>query len=448
MDIQLQQGYRSGGSSASEYGGESFEVIASRSEGLRKLEEFMPRAGRAYQATRNLDHGLGKHSNVSNLSPYIRHRLVTEEEVLAAVLAEHSESDAFKFVQEVFWRSYWKGWLEHRGMLWPEYQQNLSWNLTSLQKDPRRWKTYELATTGKTDITPFNDWVKELLTTGYLHNHARMWFASVWIFTLQLPWELGADFFLRNLLDGDAASNTLAWRWVAGLHTKNKTYLATASNIRKCSSERFTDPCDHSLGLKRLATTTQPQQENLSPGALQNTPIEWPKPVSCLLGENTVSALLVTEDDLSTQIPFQPSTIAALSASPRSPIAPTNELVRQFSANAIEDTLQRLAEETSAHVVEQAMSEEEIVAWAVEQKVEQLFHPYAPSGPTQMRLRNLAPKLAAKGIRLTAFMRDYDRLVWPHASKGFFQMGKQIPNFLSVMELGQKRNADRTLIGL
>ena len=104
--------------------------------------------------------------------------------------------------------------------------------------------------------------------------------------------------------------------------------------------------------------------------------------------------------------------------------------------------------ESKAQVAERAMSEEEIVLWAVEQKIEQLFHPYVPAGPTQMRLRNLAPKLAAKGICLTAFMRDYDRLVWPHASKGFFQLGKQIPTFLSVMELGRKVSADRTLSGL
>jgi deoxyribodipyrimidine photo-lyase len=423
------------------------KAIATRSAGLRKLQDFIPRAGRAYQATRNLDHGIGQHANVSNLSPYLRHRLITEEEVLASVLSEHSEKGAFKFIQEVFWRSYWKGALEHRGKLWPEYQQNLSWNLESLRKDTKRWVTYQQAVTGTTDIAPFNEWVKELVTTGYVHNHARMWFASVWIFTFQLPWELGADFFLRNLLDGDAASNTLAWRWVAGLHTKDKTYLATASNIRKCSGERFADSCDFSLGLKRLATTAQPQQENLSPAALQKTPIEWPKPLSCSLEPNTVAGLLLTEDDLCTKLPFQPSAIAALTASSRSPIAPTSELVQQFTRGAIKDTLQRLADKSAAQVVEHALTEEEIVNWAVEQKIQQLLHPYATSGPTQMRLLNLAPKLAARGIQLTPFMRDYDRLVWPHASKGFFQMGKQIPNFLSVMELGQNLSADRTLCG-
>ena len=52
-----------------------------------------------------------------------------------------------------------------------------------------------------------------------------MWFASIWIFTLKLPWQLGADFFMQNLLDGDPASNTLSWRWSAGIHTKGKNYI-------------------------------------------------------------------------------------------------------------------------------------------------------------------------------------------------------------------------------
>jgi len=63
-----------------------------------------------------------------------------------------------------------------------------------------------------------------------------MWFASIWIFTLKLPWQLGASFFLKNLYDGDPASNTLSWRWVAGLQTKGKNYLATKSNIEKYSN--------------------------------------------------------------------------------------------------------------------------------------------------------------------------------------------------------------------
>ena len=92
---------------------------------------------------------------------------------------------------------------------------------------------------GATGIDCFDAWARELVATGYLHNHARMWFASIWIFTLRLPWELGADFFLRHLIDGDPASNTLSWRWVAGLQTAGKTYLATAENIARFTGGRF-----------------------------------------------------------------------------------------------------------------------------------------------------------------------------------------------------------------
>lgn len=66
-----------------------------------------------------------------------------------------------------------------------------------------------------------------------------MWFASIWIFTFKLPWQLGADFFYRRLLDGDSASNTCSWRWVAGPHTVGKTYLARADNIEKFTAGRF-----------------------------------------------------------------------------------------------------------------------------------------------------------------------------------------------------------------
>jgi deoxyribodipyrimidine photo-lyase len=86
----------------------------------------------------------------------------------------------------------------------------------------------ERAVNGQTGLTCFESWVTELVETGYLHNHARMWFASIWILTLGLPWRLGAVFLYRHLLDGDAASNTLGWRWVAGLQTRGKPYPADA----------------------------------------------------------------------------------------------------------------------------------------------------------------------------------------------------------------------------
>ena len=66
-----------------------------------------------------------------------------------------------------------------------------------------------------------------------------MWFASIWIYTLNLPWQLGAEFFMNHLLDADPASNTLSWRWVAGLHTKNKQYITSAENIKKFTDNKY-----------------------------------------------------------------------------------------------------------------------------------------------------------------------------------------------------------------
>ena len=208
-------------------------MLPTRAAGLARLAAFTPLMGRAYAEGRNFDPGPGKPAHVSVLSPYIRHRLITEQEVVTAAIAAHSAEMADKFIQEVFWRSYWKGWLAQRPTVWAEYRMRVA---DALQNPP---EGYAAAIAGRTGIACFDAWVTELIETGNLHNHARMWFASIWIFTLRLPWVLGADFFLRHLLDGDAASNTLSWRWVAGLHTKGKHYVARAENIARHTGGRF-----------------------------------------------------------------------------------------------------------------------------------------------------------------------------------------------------------------
>jgi len=75
-----------------------------------RIAEFTPKMGRSYASMRNYDRP--GHDDVSRLSPYLRHRMVTEDEVLRACLSAHSPLAAQKFIQEVYWRTYWKGWLE------------------------------------------------------------------------------------------------------------------------------------------------------------------------------------------------------------------------------------------------------------------------------------------------------------------------------------------------
>ena len=192
--------------------------------------EFIQNGLKDYSAQRNYDFGPKSRKNISNLSKYISHRVINEYDLIREILSEFNLQKADKFIQEVFWRIYWKGWLEHRPNVWTDF---INSNPNFLEKD------YKKAIDGETGIECFDHWVKELKTENYLHNHTRMWFASIWIFTLNLPWELGARFFMRYLFDGDAASNTLSWRWVAGIQTQGKHYLARESNIRKFTNQRF-----------------------------------------------------------------------------------------------------------------------------------------------------------------------------------------------------------------
>jgi deoxyribodipyrimidine photo-lyase len=182
---------------------------ATRAHGEALMHAFTPRMGRRYTSGRNTDHGPGGHLAVSTLSPYIRRRLVLEQDVVAAAVSAHGVEGAEKFIQEVIWRGYFKGWLELRPAVWQSYRTGLESDLAAIERDRRLRRDLARAEEGETGLDCFDAWARELVETGYLHNHARMWFASIWIFTFGLPWRLGADFFLRHLLDGDPASNTL-----------------------------------------------------------------------------------------------------------------------------------------------------------------------------------------------------------------------------------------------
>ncbi len=79
--------------------------LASRVAGLARLDEFAGEAALRYQTQRNFDLGPERRDNVSMLSPFIRHRLILEREVLASVLALHSATAVSRYVEEVFWRA-------------------------------------------------------------------------------------------------------------------------------------------------------------------------------------------------------------------------------------------------------------------------------------------------------------------------------------------------------
>ena len=208
---------------------------ASRAKAVDQLNNFIEQNLTDYSKLRNFDFGPDNRSNISCLSPYITHGIINELEVIDKSLKKFSFAKNEKFIQEVLWRVYWKGWLELRPNVWSDYLIELG----KIKDEFKNNQNYLDAIEGKTNVDCFNQWVIELKENNYLHNHTRMWFASIWIFTLELPWQLGAEFFMQHLYDGDAASNTLGWRWVAGVQTQGKHYLASEWNINKFTNNRF-----------------------------------------------------------------------------------------------------------------------------------------------------------------------------------------------------------------
>ncbi len=208
---------------------------ATKAAALNRLNNFVEKNLSEYSKLRNFDFGPENRTNISGLSPYITHGVINEKEVIEKSLSKFSFSKNEKFIQEVLWRTYWKGWLELRPNVWTDYLVELN----KIREEYKDNQNYKNAINGRTNIECFNYWVTELKENNYLHNHTRMWFASIWIFTLELPWQLGAEFFMQHLYDGDSASNTLGWRWVAGIQTQGKHYLASEWNIKKFTNNRF-----------------------------------------------------------------------------------------------------------------------------------------------------------------------------------------------------------------
>lgn len=371
--------------------------MITRANSLARLDGFLPNAGK-YATSRNHDLGPEQRTNVSMLSPFIRHRLILEEEVALAILDRFAFSTVEKFLQEVAWRTYWKGWLEMRPEVWECY-------LNELAQTPITAEC-SAAMEGRTGIACFDAWCRELVETGYLHNHSRMWFASIWIFTLRLPWQVGADFFLRHLLDGDPASNTLSWRWVAGLHTRGKHYLARAENIAHYTKGRF-DP----TGQLNETAHALPLDREFS-----RKPLVFPhfcEPAG------RVGHLLVA-DDLG-PAPCKVHSTAVWHPQEEQELSPLVHAARLVACDdaAVRRSGQRLSGDLISSVQ----------AWMTSEALDSLVLAYPTVGPWKPLLDELAAE-----VQLTIFVRPWDRALWPHATAGFFRMREKLPEFFKVLK--------------
>ena len=374
---------------------------ASRAEALEKLNYFVENNLSEYSRLRNFDFGPENRSNISCLSPYITHGIINEKEVIEKSLSKFSFSKNEKFIQEILWRTYWKGWLELRPNVWSDYLIELN-NIKEEFKDNRN---YLNAIEGKTNIDCFNTWVNELKENNYLHNHTRMWFASIWIFTLELPWQLGAELFMKHLYDGDTASNTLGWRWVAGVQTQGKHYLASEWNIKKFTNNRFNNIKLNENAPPKVSGKTYSiiKQDFNNPQNIED------------------KSLLIFENNLAFEITdFQNNKfkkIYLVSNKNENRSIKLSGKVVKFKSLLIEDQEQRLKTMTI---------DCEVIDISEVKNIENSYTLYPTVG------ENL-DYLNSNNIKTDFLFRKLDQYSWQYCNKGFFNFKNYIPKIISSL---------------
>ncbi|MDC1045127.1 FAD-binding domain-containing protein [Candidatus Pelagibacter sp.] len=373
---------------------------ASRAKAVDKLNYFVENNLSEYSKLRNFDFGPDNRSNISCLSPYITHGVINELEVIDKSLKKFSFAKNEKFIQEVLWRVYWKGWLELRPNVWSDYLVELN----NLRNEFKSNQNYVNAIEGKTNIECFNQWVKELKENNYLHNHTRMWFASIWIFTLELPWQLGAEFFMQHLYDGDAASNTLGWRWVAGVQTQGKHYLASEWNIKKFTNNRF-----QNIQLN----------ENASPIFSDKTYSIGKKDfLNSEILEDKI--LLIFENNMTFEFSdfkeHKFKKILLISNEGNRNIK-LSEKVLKFKANLLEDQKTRL--------IEKSINCETININDLKNITEKVYALY----PTVSENLSFIQNNQLQNIKF--LYRKLDQFSWQHCNKGFFNFKNYIPKIIA-----------------
>ena len=373
---------------------------ASRAKAVDKLNTFVEQNLSDYSKLRNFDFGPSNRSNVSCLSPYITHGIINELEVINKSLKKFSFAKNEKFIQEVLWRVYWKGWLELRPDVWSDYLIELD----KIKKEFKNNQSYLDATEGKTNVDCFNQWVIELKESNYLHNHTRMWFASIWIFTLELPWQLGAEFFMQHLYDGDAASNTLGWRWVAGIQTQGKHYLVSEWNINKFTNNRFKN-----IKLNENAKPISNDKiYSVINKSFKNSEILEDKTLLIFENNMTFEFSDFKEHKFKKILLVSNNTDRAIKLS---------EKVMKFKANLLEDEKIRLKEKS--------INCETININDLKNITEEVYALY----PTVGENSNFIQNNQLKNIKF--LYRKLDQFSWQYCNKGFFNFKNYIPKIIA-----------------
>ena len=379
-------------------------------------ESYLPNTGSYYRNNRNYSYDLINNRNTTSLlSPYIRYRLLSEEDIIKKTLSINSFTKTEKFIQEIYWRTYWKGWLEHRPDVYEDYitkRNELLKNLSNTSK-------YQKAINGETHLTFFNDWIKKLKEDGYLHNHVRMWFASIWIFTLDLPWQLGANFFMEKLLDGDPASNTLSWRWVAGIQTKGKHYIARKNNIIKYGNIEIND----NTKLNEQAVCLEESQSYFAKDLVfENSKTD------------SLDSILIPTEDLNFILNNEFKFKNIFSG------VPLNDYNDHNFSQKVKDHIKKITisnfkdnnfYKDYEYIIEFENYYEKFTNWANKKNIKKIGLPYVTKGNWNKIYQKLI--LDNPSINFVYLYRKYDMEAWQFAKKGFFNFKKHIPELISKL---------------
>lgn len=382
-----------------------FAMPANRAEALRALNDFVQGPVLDYARLRNQI--AARHVHVSRLSAAIAHRLVSEVEVLRAVLQVHKFPSVEKFIQEVVWRSYWKGWLELRPGVWRDFAD------FELLENPLAEKLRQ----GQSGCSAMDAMARELVSTGYLHNHARMWWASFWIHRSNMPWRNGARFFFDHLLDADAASNTLSWRWVAGLQTPGKTYLVRRFNLATYWPDA---PAE---GLEMLdGETIVDIPKDFADRSLRNLENHPESPADSLGG------VLLHEEDLSLECgplhDFRPSTACLWKTPPRS-------LIRASWLDSATRDAQARAESHFQCRVQEARTLLALKEWVEDHGLRRIVMAAPCVGSVGDSLDPFLQWCFGRGVHVDFIRRRWDSLLYPMAKEGFFPFWNNVQPLLS-----------------
>ncbi len=165
---------------------------------------------------------------VTRLSPYLTHGVLNTTDILEAILKKYSFKDSEKLIFELGWRDFFQ-------TVYGFHKDAIFSDLRQPQEDVRHSHLPTAIRDAKTGIKVLDTAITKLYETGYLHNHERMWLAAVVCNVAKVHWKAGADWMYYHLLDGDLASNSLSWQWVAGSFSSKK-YLANQDNLNKFSN--------------------------------------------------------------------------------------------------------------------------------------------------------------------------------------------------------------------